>query len=201
MTLLHEKSPLRQMIAVSDIPTAMNKLNDYTKFTFIRHPLVRFVSAYSSKFTVAKYPDYWIPVGTEIIRQFRPNATKESLAKGHDVTFQEFTAYVIAEWMKGNKLDVHWRSLHDLCQPCAIHYQVIGTIETIHEDWQMILTNVTDGPRKAFIFNDKAGDPETNRLRMHEMMKLLTHPQREILRAIYKNDFLLFGYDPYAYEP
>lgn len=88
--------------------------------------------------------------------------------------------------MKGNELDVHWRPLDDLCQPCAMHYQVIGTIETIHEDWRLILSNVTDGPRKSFLVSDRKGDPQTNGLRMYEMMQLLTYSQREIFRVIYK---------------
>lgn len=56
VSLLHQNSPLREVIAVNDIAAVVNKLTSYTKFTFVRHPFVRLVSGYFSKFTVARYP-------------------------------------------------------------------------------------------------------------------------------------------------
>jgi Sulfotransferase family len=60
--------------------------------------------------------------GRVIIRRYRPDATNDSLARGHDVTFDEFVQYLGDHPYKKNEkpLDAHWRPFSELCLPCQV---------------------------------------------------------------------------------
>merc|ERR1711976_548318 len=59
------------------------------RFTFVRHPIERLISAYRDKFEPG-FTWFYRRLGTTIIRTFRKNATRESF-----VTFPEFVKFVI----------------------------------------------------------------------------------------------------------
>jgi len=65
---------------------ASYRLRTYKKFMFVRQPFERLLSAFNSKLKRSKW--WQLKFGTTIVRRLRPNATNESLTKGHDVTFQ-----------------------------------------------------------------------------------------------------------------
>ena len=104
-----------------------SRLKEYAKFMFVRHPMERLVSAYRDKFVNNnRSQEKWFfsRYGRKIIKRYRANATRESFAKGHDVTFAEFVQYVIDLPRSNHHImfDNHWRPMHDLCFPCAIQY-------------------------------------------------------------------------------
>ena len=41
-----------------------------------------------------------------------------------------------------NSQDLHWRPFYEACQPCAVHYDAIATLETISEDAKHILSHI-----------------------------------------------------------
>ncbi|GFQ76290.1 carbohydrate sulfotransferase 11 [Trichonephila clavata] len=173
------------------------KLRDYWKFVFARHPYERILSAYRNKFEES-YVDYFRRrFGTEIIKKFRTNPSKESLEKGHDVKFEEFINYIaglkVNDWKK--QFNEHWRPVFDLCFPCHVDYDFIGKYETLEADANYILEKT--GVSKYVKF------PE----RLHSYKKL---PTRDVMQTyyrnlstdlhrklfeIYKEDFTLFEYD------
>jgi len=99
------------------------RLDHFMKFMFVRHPLERLLSAYRNKFNqnYSSSEYFRSRYGRQIIKQYRTNATEESLAKGHDVTFGEFVQYIIdPRTLSRASFNEHWRPMHDLCLPCSI---------------------------------------------------------------------------------
>ena len=69
-------------------------LKNYFAFLLVRDPMEWVLSAYKDK--VVKDNEYYHPVyGRDIIKRYRPNATKQALETGSAVSFPEFTKYAI----------------------------------------------------------------------------------------------------------
>lgn len=146
------------------------------------------------------YVGYMINVGTKIIKKYRTNPSQLSLEKGHDVTIPEFVSYVIDQWAerKDKPLDVHWRSMVDLCHPCSIKYDMIGKFETMQKDVDYLLNQLgEDKISKHF----KAYQPYATSSLVKEFMQKISQQQWKSLLRIYKDDFKVFGYDPEVYRP
>ena len=115
-----------------------NRLKNYFKFMFVRHPFERIVSAYLDKFV--RENNFQTIYGTDIIKRYRPNATEESLKEGRDVTFEEFVRHVVdSASLEDQTLNEHWQKFYLTCHPCSIQYDFIGKFETLHEDAEFVL--------------------------------------------------------------
>ena len=92
--------------------------NHYLKFSFVRHPFDRIVSAYRDK--VIKHKEKWLKLDP----------------KHHD--FESFVKYVIMECQKFRKnlkrMNTHWRPYYNKCGYCDVDYDVIGRAETFIDD-------------------------------------------------------------------
>uniref|UniRef100_A0A8C4KV25 Carbohydrate sulfotransferase n=1 Tax=Dromaius novaehollandiae TaxID=8790 RepID=A0A8C4KV25_DRONO len=127
---IHKTSVIKKL---TSYPPAKQEefLNSYTKVMFTRHPLERLVSAYRDKLLHSE-PFYSITVANEIRAMFRKN--KNSSEK---VSFQEFVNFILTK--QPNALDIHWKPMFLLCDPCNIHYDVLGKYETLGLDSEHVL--------------------------------------------------------------
>ncbi|KAI1237893.1 hypothetical protein IHE44_0013985 [Lamprotornis superbus] len=115
---IHHTSLIKRLVSY---PPALQKefLSNYTKVMFTRHPLERLVSAYRDKLLHSE-PFYSTTVANEIRAMFRKN--KNSSEK---VSFQEFVSFITAK--PPHTLDIHWKPMFLLCDPCNIHYDVVDS--------------------------------------------------------------------------
>ncbi|XP_040267515.1 carbohydrate sulfotransferase 14 [Bufo bufo] len=111
-----------------------HRLRHYYKFLFVREPLERLLSAYRNKFGEIK--EYQQRYGLEIVRRYRQDPAAAS-SKGDDVTFSEFLRYLLDE--DAEKMNEHWMPIYNLCQPCAVPYDFIGSYERLGEDANQVL--------------------------------------------------------------
>lgn len=113
-----------------------DRVNRYKKFVVVRNPMDRLLSAFRNKFHGTGFKDQtYRDIAVDIIRGYRPKYTKP--IAGDDVTFLEFLKYVTDDVIP--RRDEHWRPSVDLCSPCQINYDFIGTYETLNEDAPFIL--------------------------------------------------------------
>ena len=182
------------MLTLDQYPTKniSHIFQTYIKFTFVRHPFERLVSAYNNKFVKANDASFYRNVhGTKIIAKYRTNPSEQSLQTGDDVTFAEFVQYVIDQWKTGELMDVHWRPMVDLSSPCHVHYDVIGKFETLKQDADFVLKLA--GLDKVIQF--PGFQPAISGSSLQSYLHQLNARQREmILFHVYKFDFELFGY-------
>ena len=160
-------------------------LKNYFTFLFVRDPMERVLSAYKSKF-IKDNKYFHQKYGRGIIKQFRPNASKQVLETGSGVTFPEFTRHVV-ETQSRNE---HWQSFDKLCHPCAVNYDFIGRFENLYEEADYLI-------KKAGIDDRVSSDAFHSSNTPAEMLHYYSQiPKERILQMakIYDSDYKLFGY-------
>ena len=171
-----------------------DKLKHYFKFMVVRHPFERIISAYRDKFQTRNpfTQHFQQKYGRKIIREFRHNATDESLRYGNDVRFEEFIQYIISMSKHGTRLNPHWRPYTEICFPCLIHYDYIGKLNSLQWDMKYILTKF-DNDGCPLYFPELVKHSSTTEGVM-EFFKQSVGNMYDQIAETYKNDMLLFGY-------
>ncbi|NXN43484.1 CHST8 sulfotransferase, partial [Rhinoptilus africanus] len=183
---IHQTSVIKKLVTYS--PAIRQEfLNNYTKVMFTRHPLERLVSAYRDKLLHSE-PFYSITVANEIRAMFRKN--KNSSEK---VSFQEFVNFILAK--PPNTLDIHWKPMFLLCDPCNIHYDILGKYETLGLDSEHVL-KVIGAPGSLHYPSLKryGSEKRTNGDITLEYLRQLNSEQIEKINKLYQMDFVLFNY-------
>ena len=130
-----EMSTNRSLKRLSDynLGAIQDKLRDYYKFILVRHPLVRFRSAYSRMFLSGT-------TGLEKYQHIFSKAYKKSkltdITGKSKINFYQFLQLVIRS---KSFRDEHWMTYHWMCLPCHIRYDAILKLETIQNDIQTIM--------------------------------------------------------------
>lgn len=161
------------------------RLQHYFKFIFVREPMERLLSAYKNKF--GEIEEYQKKYGVEIAKRYRKNPGK---AKGDDITFSEFIRYLLDEDVE--KMNEHWMPVYNLCQPCAVHYDFIGSYERLHTDAHFVLQQI-GAPFVHFPERQAWYKPVTKQT----LHYYLCSTQQELLSELlpkYILDFSLFAY-------
>uniref|UniRef100_A0A2K5XER3 Carbohydrate sulfotransferase n=1 Tax=Mandrillus leucophaeus TaxID=9568 RepID=A0A2K5XER3_MANLE len=163
------------------------RLQHYFKFLFVRDPLERLLSAYRNKF--GEIREYQQRYGAEIVRRYRAGAGPSPA--GDDVTFPEFLRYLVDE--DPERMNEHWMPVYHLCQPCAVHYDFVGSYERLEADANQVLEWVRAPPHVQFPARQawyRPASPES--LHYH-----LCSAPRALLQDVlpkYILDFSLFAY-------
>ena len=165
---------------------------------FTRHPIERIVSAYRNKF-VDNNPilDAWYlsAYGRRIIKQYRPNASNESLVKGHDVTFKEFVQFLNdLPPVPRERYDEHWRPIVDLCHPCNIKYDFIGKYETLKDDTQAVMSKAKLTQLAHLFPSRRCSSHNKTKNLIEKYTGQLTEEELMHLYQLYALDFKMFKY-------
>ena len=197
----HEAHAPGRLPSLADFgPNEINwRLRNYLAFLFVREPFERLASAYHNKFAQPYSAAFQRHYGTRIVRRLRPRPHPEALARGHDVRFTEFLAYLLdPRTRRDEPFNEHWERAHALCHPCRLRYDVVGKFETLAEDAAFVLGLVgTPNLRfpappsraKAATMHDKA---------IHLFQDISPFYQRRLF-DLYRMDFLLFNYSAPSY--
>ncbi|XP_028857052.1 carbohydrate sulfotransferase 14 isoform X4 [Denticeps clupeoides] len=165
------------------------RLRHYFKFMFVREPMTRLLSAYRNKF--GEIQEYQKKYGPEIIRRYRPGYTAAEAAAGADVTFAEFVRYLLDE--DPDRMNEHWMPMYNLCQPCAVQYDFVGTYERLQEDAAYVLEKVGAPPHIRYPERQSWYKPVTKETLHYYLCSV---PQKLVwdLLPKYIIDFSFFGY-------
>lgn len=98
--------------------------------------------------------------------------------------------YLIAEGIKNDTANEHWKPIHQLCYPCSVNYTFIGKYEKFEEDATIIL-DMVNAP--YVIFPHSKSSQTSEKLRRY--LRQLSLSDIEKLYRIYEIDFRLFGYN------
>ncbi|NXW78564.1 CHST9 sulfotransferase, partial [Hirundo rustica] len=183
---IHHTSLIKRLVSY---PPASQKefLSNYTKVMFTRHPLERLVSAYRDKLLHSE-PFYSTTIANEIRAMFRKN--KNSSEK---VSFQEFVNFVLSK--PPEILDIHWKPMFLLCDPCNIHYDIMGKYETLGLDSEHVLKIIGAPESMQYPTLKRYGsEKRTDGGITLEYLRQLTSEQIEKIKKLYEMDFFLFNY-------
>lgn len=113
------------------------KTNEYKKFMFVRDPLERLVSAYRSKFAIHPNPDSRAAFLNRIDAFYAnfPEREKErnihNTLKTGAITFKDFLYFIFDHLELQGQVNEHFVPIYDLCNPCKVHYDYIGSYENL----------------------------------------------------------------------
>ena len=103
------------------MPEIEKRLQTYTKFLFVRDPIVRFISGYRGKIASKKMDRlYFVQRAREI-----SNETDES----KPLSFNGFAKYAARMSAMGKRIpNLHFDGYFSFCGSCVINYTFIGTV-------------------------------------------------------------------------
>nr|XP_051707746.1 carbohydrate sulfotransferase 13 [Oryctolagus cuniculus] len=197
----HEAHAPGRLPSLADFgPAEINRrLRTYLAFLFVREPFERLASAYRNKFARPYSEAFQRRYGTRIIRRLRPGAQPEALARGHDVRFAEFLAYLLdPRTRRGEPFNEHWERAHALCHPCRLRYDVVGKFETLAEDAAFVL-GLAGAPGLHFPAPPRPRAAAAARDYAARLFQDISPFYQRRLFDLYKMDFLLFNYSVPAY--
>ncbi|KAF7231497.1 carbohydrate sulfotransferase 12 [Nothobranchius furzeri] len=180
-----------------DTNERMERMENYTKFLFVRDPFSRVVSAFRDKFEYKHLHEYYYEIyGRFFLKRYGnhsnpPRTMSEAKSLGIHPTFQNFVQFLVDPAME-KFFDPHWTQMHRLCHPCLIQYDFVGHQETLKEDAPELL-------KKLNVANDIKFPPSTNINKttlecVRNMMNTVPLEDRKKMYKVYEWDFKLFGY-------
>ena len=169
-------------------PEIDKRLRTYYKFTFVREPISRLVSAFLNKFR--EIPDFQRRHGVEIIRKYRKNPPQ--FTQGDDVTFEEFVRSLLDKLPE--KFNEHWMPIEHLCHPCVVKYDFIGAYENLEAEANHVIRHVNASRRVAFPAPQSYYKPAGSK-KVQLLYNTLTPVQKQRLLQVFSFDFEAFNYE------
>ncbi|XP_071808243.1 carbohydrate sulfotransferase 11-like isoform X2 [Asterias amurensis] len=163
-----------------------SRLNSYKIFIFVRNPLARILSAYRDKF-VDHRNSVFTRMGQNIIMLYRDH---NQVTSGN-VTFTEFVKYLVDS--PAHRSNPHWKPIFNQNFPCEINFDFIGKLEEASDDIPYVLKSLQIDHLVKYKQGQPKKTPEKNLLAMYYSQ--LPQELLQKLCAIYKADFVIFGYD------
>ena len=170
-------------------------LKNFYKFVIVRDPFERLVSAYRDKLQRMNLGS-WSPLVKRIIKKYRYNNTETNIT-GLDVSFTEYVRHLIDNppWM----LDKHWMPYEDLCHPCHVKYDFIGSIDNLDRDVTHAMRQIHANETKHHVIRNSHARTKTKQT-LAGFLKELSRKYFDQLLAVYKTDHELFGYPLPEYD-
>jgi len=174
-------------------------LETYFKFTFVREPFERLLSAYQDKFVYLRSEDrYYRELhGREILKNYRLNASSRSLKQVDDIKFREFMEYLVKKgsdkttWI----MDQHWDNYVNVCGMCEIEYDFIGHYETMEQDLSEFIKAARLSPEIAKHFSGYKHAPSKTKASLLGYYSQIPWKWIDRLGQIYNASFKMFGYN------
>ena len=179
------------------VKTAKKLFQHFKTFVFIRHPLVRLLSAYIDKMGLEKFQRRYME---DIYKKtnYRPPRSNGQNKTEIPIPFHAFVKYVIATQDHKDTFNSHWRPQILRLHPCQIHYDFIGKFETIQNDTRYVFKHFFHNTSLSLPRRNSAST-KLNQLRTYkksvkEYYAELTPKELEDIISVYSDDFEVFGY-------
>ena len=173
-------------------------LETYFKFTFVREPFERILSAYKDKFVYPRFPRSKLQLhGTAILKSVRPNASQSALDKLDDISFREFIEYLVTKGSNKSTpvMDWHWDNYVNICGMCTVNYDFIGHYETFDQDLADFKEAAGLSPEDAKKFNAHAKNKSSTASSLLAYYSQIPIEWIDILGQLFRANFEMFGYN------
>ncbi|GJP86035.1 hypothetical protein CLOP_g16102 [Closterium sp. NIES-67] len=166
---------------------------DFFRFTFVRNPFSRALSAYSNKLVVSDTPNNKTGPGSRAYwneRFFRFIKPQFDLLKDEDdlVSFPDFMRLVAM--LKKNyrwKMDRHIAPQVDVCFMQMIKYDFVGRFENLEEDAKYVVNRFGGDHLDIFNFGVNAHQTKAD----SKLVKKYTKDAYELVKEVYAQDFFI----------
>ena len=166
-------SPLTNLEKINVNQDVIFHGDEFFRFSFVRNPFTRILSAYLDKIAPPKRSDI-----------------REKININFDgVSFKEF----LNKLKEGNniKIDIHWVPQHFLLQPRRAHYHFIGRFEYFQTDFQKVIKRISPLVDQKILdlkldYHGRGADQLSE--------QYIGKEERDLILKMYEKDFLSFGY-------
>ena len=166
---------------------------DVKRFTFVRNPFSRILSAYLSKIARPlsgyKYdsnrPNV-VPPKAEIISLYTGKDISESTDFSIEIDFQTFVEIICEQ--DSFDMDPHWKPQFDLLMADKIEYSYIGRFENISKDITELMSHINISNYKAAGYSKNRTDSQS------QLEKFYTSDIVQLVADKYQIDFERYGY-------
>ena len=126
----------KRTLAGSDVG---NALKTVISFMVVRDPYTKLFSGYADKLFHPNYL-FWRLLGQKVQTRTRKLGDLQAeFLCGHNVTFAEYLKYIIDTYAYKEKLNRHFMTLHEQCDPCEIEFDYILKLESFKDDTLFLL--------------------------------------------------------------
>eukprot|EP00057_Strongylocentrotus_purpuratus_P034636 XP_796013.2 PREDICTED: carbohydrate sulfotransferase 11 [Strongylocentrotus purpuratus] len=180
------------------------RLKNYRKVMFVREPFTRIISAYKNKYKDLNVfrlaPEYLKQVARRIMRKYRPGATPRDLITGENITWAEFTDYLV-DPAERPQFDEHWKESYKLCSPCKIKYDFIGKLENIEKEANYVLQNSNFTLNLTYPSSTNSHPTNSASLNISNFFDSFSKEKVQALWDMYRIDYALFDYEKPSFVP
>lgn len=155
----------------------MPAVSEFFHFTFVRHPVNRFLSCYRDKIEGGEksyYVNKWL--GREA---------------GQHVTMAQFIDYLEQGGLYTN---AHWAPQADLVPSDIDNLDFIGKVENIENDWALLTEKLDVDWPLAFFAPHSTSRNDTSGKETQRSKPALDNSTLRRVEHLYRQDFTLFGY-------
>jgi chondroitin 4-sulfotransferase 11 len=184
----------RNFLSLNHLSNAKKReaIREYKKFIITRNPFERILSIYQQIFEAPDHSKtikaYWAEAINEYIRK------NKNMSK--DITFEEFLKFVLLIGSKNVPKDLayflhqnFYLTMAEMCFPCNIQYNLIGTFENLVDDSNYVLKTI--GADFEFPMESKLSEMK------EKMNKYYSQVEKDVLLKItqyYLKDMNFLGY-------
>ena len=144
-------------------------------FMAVRDPYTKLFSGYADKLFHPNYM-FWRITGQKIQWLVRDDndTLEDEMMCGHDINFAEFVKYIIYAHERGDRLNSHFVTLHEPCDPCVIEYDYILKIETFKDDTMFLLNVLNESFGTEIKFSNFEQETAIDNAKQHIKLSFLT---------------------------
>jgi hypothetical protein len=157
------------------------------RFTFVRNPFARLVSAWADKFSDQKL-DSGDPYVKQYLSYMHTTGEARPATSEHGLSFDAFAHFACATATK--RLNSHWNLQHDLIDFPGLELNVVGRVENFAADFARVLDQL--GPFAHQCAH--VAITRHNRSRHLPWRQYYTPEIAKIVAKAYERDFDRFGY-------
>ena len=169
-------------------------LSAYKSFFFVRNPYTRLLSVFRDKLELPPDKDTYSFQSSvkKWIRKYEPDLAK--MYPSNRISFEEFVTFYTG--LKARKNE-HWEDMYELCHPCTLSYDFIGTYETLETDKKILIDQMQSEIRLPDgDLMRRTTHSSNNTVLMNYYSRLSDHQLEELSHSPgLTRDCKLFGYE------
>ena len=159
------------------------RLKNYFKFLVVRHPFVRLLSVYKDAI-----------IKESFLSEFGKYLKVNSSSYVKNITLVQFLemVYRTSDALPNN----HWKTYEMMCHPCAVNYDHVIYMESIHDDLDPVLDWMTDHGERPTLQGSNVTGLDFRRQKQ-KISKTLQGIDSDVIKGlidIYSRDSAVFGY-------
>ena len=161
-------------------------LANFTRAIFVRNPHDRLLSAYNHLMLDPRQRNALITY----LPKFKGKNAPE-------ISFSDF----VQALKNGAPKNVHWQTVGELCSPCDIDYNFVGSLENFEEDAKYLLKNILRTKYTYEDIFDSAAGPNYKvqskhpNVSYHDQYRQLSSDLKKFVAEYYMDDAKAFGYN------